>query len=491
MINRLTSAAAVNQPSESVEKASATVTGGKKRIAHNLKPIATYSKNPTATSVKSPAEGNAIEEIKRPTLPLELGAKVPLVVRKRYLSIIIEECLRCTPDSKKTAYDRGLEEEKNVFKRSSNKNIYMNLAANRIKAIRNEHCKNETQSSENNGKQTQRMISHESVLNGPQAAGCSIQRKQVSLTVNDIDNSMLYSILQRFLLSKEDLKKYGFPVLNSDNKEVTYPLPENKIKNNFNSSRRTCCRCHAVFQVNEAGIPIKKEECVFHQGRLWKERSNGAIERKYSCCKGDANSGGCCCASSHVIDGYGHADLMKGYVSTLPPEDDSFPGVYALDCEMCYTTIGLELTRISVIDHHRKCVYESLVKPKNMILDYNTKFSGIQETDLVGVTVTLEDVQKKLKSFINNKTILIGHSLDSDFKALKIIHETVIDTSAVFPHKNGLPQRRALRTITAEFLKKIIQDEVGGHDSQEDAMSCMELMLYKVGQELSKMKKVT
>lgn len=48
-------------------------------------------------------------------------------------------------------------------------------------------------------------------------------------------------------------------------------------------------------------------------------------------------------------------------------------GVYALDCEMCYTTHGLELTRVTVIDEDCNVMYETLVKPQNPIIDYNTR----------------------------------------------------------------------------------------------------------------------
>lgn len=48
-------------------------------------------------------------------------------------------------------------------------------------------------------------------------------------------------------------------------------------------------------------------------------------------------------------------------------------GVYALDCEMCYTTYGLELTRVTVINEDCNVMYETLVKPQNPIIDYNTR----------------------------------------------------------------------------------------------------------------------
>ena len=75
------------------------------------------------------------------------------------------------------------------------------------------------------------------------------------------------------------------------------------------------------------------------------------------------------------------------------PLQSSTPGVYALDCEMCNTLKGNELTRVTVVDLKGKTVYESLVRPADDIIDYNTRFSGITEEDLEGVTATLRDVQ--------------------------------------------------------------------------------------------------
>ena len=40
---------------------------------------------------------------------------------------------------------------------------------------------------------------------------------------------------------------------------------------------------------------------------------------------------------------------------------------------MCYTTSGLELTRVSLVDMDLKPVYESLVLPPHPIVDYNTR----------------------------------------------------------------------------------------------------------------------
>lgn len=75
------------------------------------------------------------------------------------------------------------------------------------------------------------------------------------------------------------------------------------------------------------------------------------------------------------------------------------------------------------------------------------------------VTTTILDVQATLLTMFSDKTILVGHSLESDFKALKLLHDTVVDTSVMFPHKNGYPQKRALKNLCSEYLKKIIQND--------------------------------
>lgn len=90
---------------------------------------------------------------------------------------------------------------------------------------------------------------------------------------------------------------------------------------------------------------------------------------------------------------------------------------------------------------------------------YFFRFSGITEDHMIGVTTSILDVQATLLTMFSNETILVGHSLESDFKALKLIHNTVVDTSHVFPHKNGYPQKRALKNLCSEYLRKIIQND--------------------------------
>ncbi|ERE72426.1 putative RNA exonuclease 1 like protein [Cricetulus griseus] len=182
----------------------------------------------------------------------------------------------------------------------------------------------------------------------------------------------------------------------------------------------------------------------------------------------------------HVQDG--RKENLEGFVRTFQKElpEDSHAGVFALDCEMSYTTYGLELTRVTVVDTDMQVVYDTFVKPDNEVVDYNTRFSGVTEADLVDTSVTLRDVQAVLLSMFSADTILIGHSLESDLLALKVIHSTVVDTSVLFPHRLGLPYKRSLRNLMADYLRQIIQDNVDGHSSSEDASACMHLVIWKI-----------
>jgi len=95
---------------------------------------------------------------------------------------------------------------------------------------------------------------------------------------------------------------------------------------------------------------------------------------------------------------------------------------------------------------------------------------------LAPVTTTLSDIQKKLLSILHPRTILIGHSLNSDLTALKITHPFIIDTALLYPHPRGPPLKSSLKWLAKKYLNREIQKGHGttgpgaGHDSSEDEM---------------------
>ncbi|XP_059617310.1 uncharacterized protein LOC132262168 isoform X2 [Phlebotomus argentipes] len=251
------------------------------------------------------------------------------------------------------------------------------------------------------------------------------------------------------------------------------------------SEEKRCCRCGRGFFVTVDGEYLTHEQCVFHWGKLQRVDCLPYGRVEFSCCGGDAGSRGCTTNSLHVWYGLqtGLNGPFEGFMATRHGAFDGKHQIFGLDCEMCFTGRGLELCKVSVVASDGRLLYERLVRPECQIVDYNTRFSGISEQDFVarGHNIrTLKEVQQDLLKMISAEAILVGHGLENDLRALKIIHRNIIDTSVVFPHTSGLPFRRSLKSLAKTFLKRDIQTAATGHDSLEDSRACIELMLWRV-----------
>ncbi|KKA26318.1 hypothetical protein TD95_001752 [Thielaviopsis punctulata] len=155
--------------------------------------------------------------------------------------------------------------------------------------------------------------------------------------------------------------------------------------------------------------------------------------------------------------------------------------VLAIDCEMVMTgATEMSLARISVVNWSGEVVLDELVKPTKPITDYVTQYSGMTAEKLDPVTTTLADIQAKLLTLVNARTIFLGHSLESDMKALQFCHPFIVDTSLIFPHPRGPPLKQALRYVTQKYLNREIQKGgAAGHNSIEDARACLDLARQK------------
>lgn len=158
--------------------------------------------------------------------------------------------------------------------------------------------------------------------------------------------------------------------------------------------------------------------------------------------------------------------------------------MFGLDCEMCITNAGSELTRVSVVNEKYETVYESLVKPYNDITDYLTRYSGITQPMLNDVTKRLEDVQKDLRDLLPPDAVLVGQSLNIDLHALKMMHPYIIDTSLIYNFTGERTRKPKLKTLAREFLNKDIQSSKNGHCSVEDSMTSLKLVQLKLSKNI-------
>ncbi|XP_022188241.2 RNA exonuclease 1 homolog [Nilaparvata lugens] len=286
----------------------------------------------------------------------------------------------------------------------------------------------------------------------------------------------LYDCFVKYTMT--DLYNAGIPVeIPDDPGCARMKVLYRENRRSFNKERSICLNCGKPFSVDENNFSIERE-CRYHLDNKQRFRKVGGFREPFwGCC----NQNDPCVTSEFHIRDVVNYERMTGFVKMPFCEDpEAFPGIYALDCEMCYTTEDCELTRVTVVNHERETVYDELCKPLAPIIDYCTRFSGVTEEDLQGVTKTLEDVQEDLMRIFNDRTILVGHGIGNDLKALKIIHTNIVDTSIVFPHERSDEFKKKLRDLAREFLKRTIQDGDSGHCSAEDALAALDLMIYKI-----------
>jgi len=132
----------------------------------------------------------------------------------------------------------------------------------------------------------------------------------------------------------------------------------------------------------------------------------------------------------------------------------------AIDCEMGTARSGdSELIRLSAIDYLTgEVLINNLVKPDQPMQHLNTKWSGVtwdQMNEAVREKTTLKGktgARKLLWKFVGPDTILVGHSVHNDLKALKWIHTKVVD-SYVVEHKI-IQEKKAIEAREKELSEE-------------------------------------
>lgn len=220
-------------------------------------------------------------------------------------------------------------------------------------------------------------------------------------------------------------------------KKLAYPLPE-LLKEPYEPHEamigtiHACDRCKQDYLIKDVLDKKDMDACVYHPARIKIMKVDGLREKVYGCCEDELGSTGCLRGPHVYKDTELHVLHQKIPYVTAPvrdPKSTTRQQMVALDCEMGYTTAGMELIRLTAVDQDMQVLLDEVVLPSNMIIDLNTKYSGIKT--LEGVKYDLEGLRKELFKYIDQDTIIVGHGLENDMNALRLIHTNIIDTVAV------------------------------------------------------------
>jgi RNA exonuclease 1 len=312
---------------------------------------------------------------------------------------------------------------------------------------------------------------------------------------------------------QEGLDKHGYVTKLPSEEE----LKEAELVQKSAGFWEECDRCSTRFQVfperrEEDGALTTGGQCSHHWGkRIFPKRTKNAVPEptRLSCCNDIVGSPGCVTHDTHVfkISDPKRLSLVMPFVET--PENRKAPPHTAVcfDCEMGYTTRGLELMRLTVIAWPmHKPIIDVLVRPIGHILDVNTRFSGITPEQFVNAKPydpeNPKPVRKDLRivespyeardlflSHVSRNTPVLGHALENDLNTIRLVHSTIIDTVLLYPTRQGLPYRHGLRMLAKMHLGEDIQQGgAAGHDSFEDAKTTGELIRFKIKEKWKIMK---
>lgn len=161
-----------------------------------------------------------------------------------------------------------------------------------------------------------------------------------------------------------------------------------------------------------------------------------------------------------------------------PKDHQKETPVIAIDCEMVICEDQQRhLARVSIVNYNRHVLFDEYIKPTMKITNYLKEVTNLDSIK-IGRAMPLSFYKEKLEGIFKDKKI-VGHTLESDFKALNfdIREYRVRDISEFSFFKNG-KFKESLKNLTSKFLKLGIQG--GSHSSVEDARAALEL--YKLYQ---------
>ncbi|KAM0414721.1 hypothetical protein ACHAPT_013438 [Fusarium lateritium] len=146
-----------------------------------------------------------------------------------------------------------------------------------------------------------------------------------------------------------------------------------------------------------------------------------------------------------------------------------------------------ELIRLTLIDYFSgEILFDKLVWPEVSLSHLNTRFSGVTWKSMNAARKARSCIFGKKKAreqiwkFVNSKTIVIGHSTNSDLNALRWIHPRVIDTQIVESNASSERTGLSLKSLSLKRLQRAIQAKGKGHDSLEDALAARDLLHWNI-----------
>ncbi|KAI5189343.1 RNA exonuclease [Nematocida sp. AWRm77] len=140
--------------------------------------------------------------------------------------------------------------------------------------------------------------------------------------------------------------------------------------------------------------------------------------------------------------------------------------IVGLDCEMVQTANGIEVGRVALVDVLCNQIYDEIVVPEGEVSEYFTEYSGLTQESFSTLPsknpetkppISYAQLINDLSKLIGTHTVIVGHSLSHDMKALRVYHTRFIDTTLLFSKSTHYKMK--LKDIAKTYLHRTIQSE--------------------------------
>ncbi|KAI3320890.1 ribonuclease H-like domain-containing protein [Xylariaceae sp. AK1471] len=242
------------------------------------------------------------------------------------------------------------------------------------------------------------------------------------------------------------------------------------------ANSRKCKRCKGQES------KVLGRECTYHLHK----RNKWNPSKPYKCCS--TGGRGCMTLPKHDFQLPLRAIKHKDYRQTPTASAEPKLRAVVLDCEMAGIAGGdSEVILLCVTDYVTGAVLlNRFVCPRTTITQMRSSIHGITKSMLneaisQGQALSgWEGARSELWKYINDNTILIGHALEHDLDALRIIHPRVVDSGILSRNAVGIRRIRwGLHTLCSELLNIEIRKNKGGiHDCLEDVLATREVVLF-------------
>lgn len=533
--------AAVSLPKERLDEVNIDQNEPRKKRRLNLPVTASRNISPpprrsqtkavenTRASLKEPSKGPKIETASPPATTSQVSLNPKMIqnppaahgVRIQLITMIHDQLVRLNEELQDSSTNalrfspqelivQALDEEEKIAKQNSA--VYLNVIKLRITKLK------KMKSTEWREERLEQISKHAPV------DMITTTESTPSIIETGLSSSQEIAFLSKLLAKQSDLAKHGYVPHAPSDEEIAQARSGVKAAQGWEQ----CDRCKTRFQVfpgrrEEDGALTSGGTCTYHPAKPRRPQAKdkadkGHKEAIHACCNETiGESAGCTLAATHVfkISEPKRLALIMPFKETPPNSLTSRPDVaVCFDCEMGYTTMGLELIRLTATAWpNGEELLDVLVRPLGEVLDLNSRFSGVWPKDYANAlsyASTSMDEQKAsndseqrlrivdspsiardlLFEHLTPDTPLIGHALDNDLNATRIVHPSIVDTVLLFPHPRGLPVRFGLKVLTKKHLDRDIQmggDQ--GHDSKEDARAAGHLVRLKVSEMWKSMKR--